>query len=93
MTIAQLIQNRLEETHSSKRAASLAIGITLPTFDSWRAGLYVPEPWDHDRMERLADWLGISYTEVVKIILIEKGLDEGTLRRAMGVYISSLLAA
>ena len=69
MTTAELIGKTLKEKGQSQRAAAREIGVTLLTFNSWRAGLYIPDPTNEETVEALADWSGYTKAEIVRNIL------------------------
>ncbi len=90
MTTAELIRKTLKEKGQSQRAAAREIGVTLPTFNSWRGGLYIPDPTNDKTVQALADWSRYTKAEIVRNILVDdKGMDPDMLREAMGVYVSS----
>ena len=83
MTTAELIQKTLKETGQSQRAAAREIGVQLATFNNWRAGLYVPDPFTKGRVAALAAWSGLTEAEILRMILIDDwGMDIDTLREA-----------
>lgn len=75
MTIAELIEHTLEETGQSQRAAATELGVSRVTFINWLNGVYVPDPWDDERIHGLADWSGKEYSRLLAMILSEKGID------------------
>jgi hypothetical protein len=82
MTIAELIQTRLDETGQSKSAAARDIEITRPTLETWLRGA-APEP-ESPRTRRLAFWLGISEAELLVLIWLGQGIDLTVLEGVTG---------
>ena len=93
MTVATLIRKRLKVTGQSKRSAAADLKVTRQTFEFWLAGTYVPEP-EPDRVRTIAQWAEEEFSEILAMILREKGfVDDELPNSPKGDYLSSDLVS